>query len=125
MKERGTFEQVLTDCMTNVLKGVFYAVTLGVLGLAMSWVMKWPPLKGSYVLILLAGVLALCMAVIGLIGTPRMRFEFFTGTKKRGNTVESIKRTERKALGTAGVSPAIIGVVMIAIGLFLEALTHL
>ncbi|GKT33773.1 hypothetical protein ADUPG1_007508 [Aduncisulcus paluster] len=97
---------------------------LGIIGVPLSWVMKWPLLKGSYVLILVAGVIALFVAVIGFIGTPKTRFEFFTRIRKRNGKVEEIRKEELETLGEAGVSPAIIGVVMVVLGFVLEALMH-
>lgn len=97
---------------------------LGIVGLLVSWIMKWPLLKGSYVLILIAGVLAMFVATIGFIGTPKTRFEFFTRMRKRDGKIEEISKEELEVLGDAGVSPAIIGVVMIVIGFAIEALMH-
>ncbi len=124
MKEQKTLEQVLTDFLTNIFKGILYSVMLGIVGLLVSWIMKWPLLKGSYVLILIAGVLAMFVATIGFIGTPKTRFEFFTRMRKRDGKIEEISKEELEVLGDAGVSPAIIGVVMIVIGFAIEALMH-
>lgn len=124
MKEKRTLEQVLTDFLTNIFKGVLYSVMLGVLGLLVSVVMKWPLLKGSYILILTAGVIAIFVAVVGFIGTPKTRFEFFTRLRKEDGKIKEISKEDLEVLGDAGVSPAIIGVVMIALGFFIEALMH-
>ncbi len=124
MKEQKTLEQVLTDFLTNIFKGILYSAMLGIVGLLVSWIMKWPLLKGSYVLILIAGVLAMFVATIGFIGTPKTRFEFFTRMRKRDGKIEEISKEELEVLGDAGVSPAIIGVVMIVIGFAIEALMH-
>ena len=124
MKEKKTLEQVLTDFLTNIFKGILYSLMLGIVGLLVSWIMKWPLLKGSYVLILTAGVLAIFVATIGFIGTPKTRFEFFTRMRKRDGKIEEISKDELEVLGDAGVSPAIIGIVMIIIGFVIEALMH-
>lgn len=124
MSEERTLEQVLTDFLTNIFKGILYSVMLAVVGLALSWIMKWPLLKGSYVLVLTAGVLAMFVAVIGFIGTPKTRFEFFTRMRKENGKVKEISKDELEVLGEAGVSAAVIGVVMIAIGFMIEAFMH-
>lgn len=124
MKERRSLEQVLTDFLTNIFKGILYSLMLGIIGLMVSWIMKWPLLKGSYVLILIAGVLAMFVAVIGFVGTPKTRFEYFTRMRKKNGKIEEISKDELEILGDAGVSPAIIGTVMIIIGFVVEAFMH-
>ncbi len=123
-RNKRSLEQGLTDFLTNIFKGILYSVMLGIIGVPLSWIMKWPLLKGSYVLVLTAGVLAMFVAVIGFIGTPKTRFEFFTRMRKKNGKVEEIQKDELEQLGEAGVSPAIIGVVMMAIGFILEAFMH-
>lgn len=123
-KEEKNFEQVLTDFLTNIFKGILYSVILGLIGLPLSWVMKWPLLKGSYILILTAGVLAMFVAVVGFIGTPKTRFEFFTRMRRKNGKIEEIKKEELEKLGDAGVSPAVIGIVMMVLGFAVEALMH-
>jgi len=123
MKERN-LEQVLTNFLTNIFKGILYSILLGVVGLALGWFMKWPLLKGSYILILAAGTIAMFVAVVGFIGTPKMRHEFFTRMRITNGKAESISKEELQELGEAGVSPAIIGVVMMLIGFILEAIIH-
>jgi len=73
----------------------------------------------------------MAMAVLFFIGTPKMRYEYFTGMKyKRGAAEneamrpESLPKSERKSLGNQAGDPAIIGIVMIVIGFFIEALMH-
>ncbi len=123
-RNKRSLEQGLTDFLTNIFKGILYSVMLGIIGVPLSWIMKWPLLKGSYVLVLTAGVLAMFVAVIGFIGTPKTRFEFFTRMRKKNGKVEEIQKDELEQLGEAGVSPAIIGVVMMAIGFILESFMH-
>lgn len=123
-RNKRSLEQGLTDFLTNIFKGILYSVMLGIIGVPLSWIMKWPLLKGSYVLVLTAGVLAMFVAVIGFIGTPKTRFEFFTRMRKKNGKVEEIQKDELEQLGEAGVSPAIIGVVMMAVGFILEAFMH-
>ena len=122
--DKKNLEQVLTDFLTNIFKGILYSLMLGIVGMPLGWVFKWPLLKGSYMLILIAGVLAMFVATIGFIGTPKTRFEFFTRMRKRDGKIEEITKEELEVLGDAGVSPAIIGVVMIAIGFIIEAFMH-
>lgn len=122
--EKRSLEQVLTDFLTNIFKGILYSVLLGVIGIPLGWVLKWPFLKGSYVLILAAGVIAMFVAAIGFIGTPKTRFEYFTRMRKRNGKVEEISKEELEVLGDAGVSPAVIGVVMLVIGFVVEAWMH-
>ena len=124
MSKERTLEQVLTNFFTNIFKGILYSVLLALVGLALSLFMKWPLLKGPYILVLAAGVIAIFIAVVGFIGTPKIRFEFFTRMRKEEGKVREISKEELEVLGEAGVSPAIIGVVMIAIGFVLEALMH-
>ncbi len=124
MANKKSLEQVLTDFLTNIFKGILYSIMLGLIGVPLGWVMKWPFLRGSYLLVLVAGVLAIFVATIGFIGTPKTRFEFFTRMRKRDGKIEEISKEELEELGHAGVSPAVIGVVMIAIGFILEALMH-
>lgn len=114
--------------LTNVIKGLMYSVMMGVLGVFMALILKWPILKGAYVMILGPGVLSLGIAVLFFIGTPKTRFEFFTGMKfKRGEAnpkIEHIPKEERQSLEKQAGSPAIIGVIMVLIGFFIEALMH-
>ena len=124
MREQKNLEQVLTDFLTNIFKGILYSIMLGIVGLLLSFLMKWPLLKGSYILILTAGVLAMFVAVIGFVGTPKTRFEFFTRMRKENGKVEEISKEELEELGDAGVSPAVIGTVMMVIGFAIEALMH-
>ncbi len=97
---------------------------LGLVGAMLSFLMKWPLLKGSYILVLSAGVLAMFVAVIGFVGTPKTRFEFFTRMRKKNGKVEEISKEELEELGEAGVSPAVIGTVMMVIGFAIEAFMH-
>lgn len=124
MSTEKKLETVLTNFLTNIFKGVLYSIMLGIVGMPMSFVLKWPLFKGSYVLILAAGVVALFFAVIGLIGTPKTRFEFFARIRKKDGKIEHISKDELEELGEAGVSPATIGIVMIVIGFVIEALMH-
>ncbi len=124
MKEQRNLEQVLTDFLTNIFKGILYSLMLGLVGAMLSFLMKWPLLKGSYILVLSAGVLAMFVAVIGFVGTPKTRFEFFTRMRKKNGKVEEISKEELEELGEAGVSPAVIGTVMMVIGFAIEAFMH-
>ncbi len=123
-QEEKNLEQVLTDFLTNIFKGILYSVMLGLVGLPLSWVMKWPLLKGSYILILTAGVVAMFVAVVGFIGTPKTRIEFFTRMRRKNGKIEEIQKDELETLGEAGVSPAVIGIVMMALGFAIEAFMH-
>lgn len=114
--------------LTNVIKGLMYSVMMGVLGVFVALILKWPILKGVYVMILGLGVLSLSIAVLFFVGTPKSRFEFFTGIKyKKGEVNPSLERIpdeEKQSIDKQAGSPAIIGVVMILIGFFIEALMH-
>ena len=114
--------------LTNVFKGLIYSVMMGVLGAFVAFILKWPILKGVYIMILGLGVLSISIAALFFIGTPKSRFEFFTGVKyKRGEVNPSLERIadeDRESIEKQAGSPAIIGVVMILIGFFIEALMH-
>ncbi len=114
--------------LTNVFKGLMYSVMMGVLGIFVALFLKWPVLKGAYIMILGLGVFALGVSVLFFIGTPKTRFEYFTGIKyKHGQVnpnIEHIPKEERQSLEKQAGSPAIIGIVMILIGFFIEAMMH-
>jgi hypothetical protein len=117
--------------LTNIIKGVMYSLVVGILGAVVALLVKWPVLKGVYVMVLGLGVVSLALAVLFFIGTPKMRYEYFTGMKyKRGAAEhdamhpERIPKEQRQSLGNQAGDPAIIGIVMIVIGFFIEALMH-
>ncbi len=117
--------------LTNIIKGAMYSLMMGAVGVLVALVLKWPILKGVYVMILGMGVLALMIAVLLFVGTPKARFEYFTGMKyKRGGAEygashpEKVPKGQRQQLGSQAGDPAIIGIIMILIGFFIEALMH-
>lgn len=110
--------------LTNIIKGVMYSVMMGVLGAVVALFLKWPILQGVYVMILGLGVLSLTIAVLFFIGTPKTRYEYFTGMKYKEGAPERVPKGERQSLEKQAGDPAIIGIVMILIGFFIEALMH-
>lgn len=114
------FENILT----NIFKGIIYSVLIGFIGIPISFIFKWNIIKGIYVMIFLLGVIALFLAVIFFVGTPKARYEYFTGKKYKGKIGEKASDDSQKSFESRAGNPAIIGVVMIIIGFLIEALTH-
>ena len=117
--------------LTNVIKALLYSLGMAIIGVFVALFLKWSILKGVYVMILTLGVFALGVSILFFIGTPKMRYEYFTGMKyKRGAAEydathpERVPEEEKKQLGNQAGDPAIIGIVMIVIGFFIEALMH-
>lgn len=117
--------------LTNVIKALIYSIAMAIIGALVALIIKWPILKGVYVMILTLGVFSLGLAILFFIGTPKMRYEYFTGMKyKRGAAEydathpEKVPEEEKKQLGNQAGDPAIIGIIMIVIGFFIEALMH-
>jgi ABC-type phosphate transport system permease subunit len=99
-----------------IVKGLIYPIPLAIIGVAFSFMMGWKLLKGAYIFVLGAGVLIMLISAILLIGTPKMRREYFDRSEE-----EKMKDPLR---GAEGVGPAIMGIVMMIIGLLLEAFMH-
>lgn len=110
--------------LTNVFKGILYSIMIGIVGIPVSFIFGWPILQGIYVAILAMGCFALVIAIASFVGTPKQRYEFFSGLKFKTDKVERISEEDKKKLGEQGTSPAIIGIVMIIIGFIIEALMH-
>lgn len=110
--------------LTNIIKGAMYSVAMGIIGAIIALFIKWPMLKGAYIMILFLGVLCLGLAVLFFIGTPKTRYEYFTGMKYKKDAIEHIPEEERISMEKQAGDPAIIGIVMILIGFFIEALMH-
>jgi hypothetical protein len=96
-----------------------YILVLGILGFVFSFLIKWPIYKGVYIFILVPGLLLIAYAGINFVGIPKERLEFFSGEMYEKN--KNKPKNERKSLGDGGWMPALVGVVMIAIALFIEA----
>ena len=114
------FENILT----NIFKGIIYSLLIGIVGIPIAFIFKWKIVTGIYVMIFLLGVLSLFFAVIFFIGTPKARYEYFTGKKYKGKIGEKAPDDSQKSFESRAGNPAIIGVVMIIIGFLVEALTH-
>ncbi|MFZ5966683.1 MAG: hypothetical protein ACOYVK_05840 [Bacillota bacterium] len=97
-----------------MLRGVYYSIAFGGIGAVFAFIKKWPLLKGSYVFIIGGGVFAMAVSVLMLIGTPETRKRMLLDKEE----YENPKR------GGEGLGPALMSMVMVAIGLFLEALLH-
>lgn len=110
--------------LTNIIKAIMYSAAMAVVGVVVALVMKWQILKGVYVMILGLGVLSLMLSVLFFIGTPKTRYEYFTGLKYKKGTVERVPDAERQSMEKQAGDPAIIGIIMILIGFFIEALMH-
>lgn len=110
--------------LTNIIKAIMYSVAMTVVGVVVALIMKWQILKGVYVMILGLGVLSLMLAVLFFIGTPKTRYEYFTGFKFKKGSLERVPKEQRQSMEKQAGDPAIIGIIMILIGFFIEALMH-
>ncbi|MBN2898917.1 MAG: hypothetical protein JXO44_09095 [Clostridia bacterium] len=110
--------------LTNIIKSLMYSVAMALVGAIVAFILKWPILKGVYVMIIGMGVFALGAAVLFFIGTPKNRYEYFTGMRYRAQHIEHIPKNQRQSIENQAGDPAIIGIVMILIGFFIEALMH-
>jgi len=117
-------ENFLEKLLTDIFKGIIYSIMTGVVGFFASFVLGWPLLKGVYVAILIGGVTIMILSVIFIIGIPKDRFEFLFKGKIVNGTIEKLGDEKNKDFSYKGISPAIISVVMIGIGLLIEALMH-
>lgn len=105
---------MLEKILTYIFKGIIYSLILGVIGGVFSLLKGWNILKGSYIFILTAGVITMILSVALLIGTPQMRKAFFFAEEYKNNPDR----------GREGIGPALMGIVMMIIGLIVEAITH-
>ncbi len=121
--------KTLERILTGFFKGLQYSVLFGLLGLPMGWLLKWPFPMGSYWAILASGTVSMFVAVVGFVGTPKIRYEFFTRRRftkeeQQRKRFEQLSKEEVEELGSAGISPAAVGITMMVIGFAIEALTH-
>lgn len=105
-------------------KGVFYASCFAFVGIPFGDIMNWPFPKGSYVLIFGVATLSMFLAIVGFVGTPKMRMAFFARLRMIEGKPTHLSDDEVDTLGAFGVKPAVIGVVMMGIGFLLEAYFH-
>lgn len=112
--------------LNYLIKGIIYSLIIGVLGLFIGLILGWPLLKGTYVSILVTGNIVLVISVILLLGTPNMRKKFMSSAYNRVHRHEGGKITSEdiKLSGGEGIGPALMGIIMILMGLFVENLIH-
>jgi hypothetical protein len=116
---------MLERILTNIFKGILYSLIFGLFGgLLGKLILGWTFVKGAYVLILALGTLSLCIAIVFMVGTPKMRYEFFTKRRYKPDPNDPETIDEGGGLGKGAVAPGIIGVVMIILGFAIEAFFH-
>ncbi|SHK21275.1 hypothetical protein [Paramaledivibacter caminithermalis] len=99
-----------------LIKGLVYSVGFGIVGVLFSMFKGWHLLKGAYIFVLGAGLITSAISAVLLIGTPKMRKEYFVRKNK-----EDFDDPTR---GGEGIAPALMGIVMIIIGFTIEAMMH-
>lgn len=92
------------------------AMASGLAGVIGGLFVKWPIYKGLYIGILISGLITMLYSSANFIGLPKDRFEFFSG--------KTIKNEKAQSLGDKGWKPAFIGVILISLALFIEAIFH-
>ncbi len=97
-----------------LLKGIIYAIIFAIIGSIFSLVKSWPILKGAYIFVLVGGVITMIVSVALLIGTPKMRMDMI----REGDPLKNPHR------GAEGIAPALMGITMIIIGFWIEAMMH-
>jgi len=107
---------LIKNILNYLLKGVIYSAAFAVIGGAFSFLKGWELLKGAYIFVLGAGLVTIIVSVLLLVGTPKMRKEYFVRKSE-----EDFKDPMR---GGEGIGPALMGIVMMIIGFALEALMH-
>lgn len=105
-----------------ILKTIKYSALSGFIGGILTLVLKEPLYKGVYVGILILGLGIIFYASINFIGLPDDRRDFFTGKMQQKN--KENPNQKNKTLGDEGWAPAFIGILMIAIALFIESIFH-
>lgn len=106
---------MLKEIFARIVKGFFFSTALALVGAAYALLKGWPLLKGAYILVLSGGIVTILLSTFLLIGTPSMRRKM----------IEESGRDEKEAVrGGEGIAPALMGLVMVAIGLLLESLMH-
>ena len=106
--------RILNYLIGYIFKAVVFASILSVLGIIFSLFKGWSFMKGAYLFVLGGGGLTIFFSIFLLIGTPQMRRSIHFDTN----------RAREARRGGEGIGPALMGIVMIIIGFWLEALTH-
>ena len=104
----------IKDLLRYIVKGFLYSLAFGIIGILFSIFKSWPYLKGAYTFVLGGGLLTMVLSVILLIGTPQMRKSIHFDRDTKDNPHR----------GGEGIGPALMGITMIVIGFWLEALMH-
>ncbi|MBB6218446.1 ABC-type transport system involved in multi-copper enzyme maturation permease subunit [Anaerosolibacter carboniphilus] len=105
---------LLKDIGISLLKGVIFAIIFAIIGAVFSFAKSWPMLKGAYIFVLVGGCITMIISVALLIGTPQMRKDMI----REGDQHRNPRR------GAEGIGPALMGMTMIIIGFWLEAMMH-
>lgn len=126
-----------------IKKIILWASLASVLGLVLTFVKSWSIFKGHYISFLIIGLLFLTYSALQFIGTPSDRFKFFSagryelGSKDNNKFYQDDKNIfgvlkphldlddDKSSLGDKGWVPAIIGILLIAYGLLIEAIFHI
>ena len=106
--------KLLKDIGTSLLKGVVFAILFAVIGGVFSLIKSWPMLKGAYIFVLIGGSITMVISIALLIGTPKMRMDMVREGDQRKNPQR----------GGEGIAPAFMGITMMIIGFWLEAMMH-
>ncbi|MCT4565975.1 MAG: hypothetical protein N4A68_16920 [Maledivibacter sp.] len=107
---------VIRAIFKYLLKGLIYSAVFTVIGGGFSLFKGWHFLKGAYIFVLGAGLIASVISSGLLIGTPKIRKGYFARNKKEG--------FEDPTRGGEGIAPALMGIVMLVVGFALEAMMH-
>ncbi|MDF2548351.1 MAG: hypothetical protein K0R93_3249 [Anaerosolibacter sp.] len=104
----------LKDIGISLLKGIVFAILFAVIGGLFSLMKAWPMLKGAYIFVLIGGSITMVISIALLIGTPKMRMDMVREGDQRKNPQR----------GAEGIGPALMGIMMMIIGFWLEAMMH-
>lgn len=107
---------MIKNLLTYVFKGLIYSLIFAAIGGAFSLFKGWELLKGAYIAVLGAGLVSMIIAVVLLVGTPKIRKEYFVREAK--------DKFEDPMRGGEGIGPALMAAIMVIIGFALEALMH-
>ena len=107
-----------------ILWAKWMGVALGistVVGTIAALVLKWPVIQGIYVVCFIVAGFSMLYASVMFVGTPQMRYDYLVKGRMlrkhgRGDEVEPME--------DQGIIPAVIAVVLVLIGLGLEASMH-
>lgn len=97
-----------------LFKGILYAAAFALIGVCFAEMRGWPILKGAYIFALGGGTITMVIAIALLIGTPAMRKSMLSSQKKR----------REPQAGAEGIGVALIGIIIVIIGFWLESLMH-